>query len=394
MQKKLSEILSLSQSLVRIPSITVGAAERVDEVHRAAQLIYGYLKTNGLEVYCFDRERYPAILAGFPGQIATPVMLSGHFDVVAPEPDDSQFEPRIEGDYLWGRGAADMKTVVATNLVWMKETLQQGPPYPQVNLLLVGNEENGEEDPMGTPYVLELLGKEKDYQPEIFIAGERTEETGRNLWGRICVENRGVGRFQVVARGERIHSAASTVKDDLTLRLIRARVKLSELATQHLTLESTEGWKSQIRFHFVSIGTPGVYNITPDYGALGVEIRSIPQDDIYGMMNAFEIYCKAHDLKIEDLLLEPGVACDPANPWLIKLIEAVDETSGREAVVGKKIHGTSARFAPGGNGVVWGQSGLDPHARDERHYIPSIEPYYRALEEFGRKTISNEQRCT
>ena len=389
MQNKLYDILSLAQSLVRIPSITVGAAERVDEVHRAAQLIYDYLKNNGLEVYCFDRERYPAILAGFPGQIATPVMLSGHFDVVAPEPDDSQFEPRIEGDYLWGRGSADMKTVVATNMVWMKETLRQGPPYPQVNLLLVGNEENGEEDPMGTPYVLELLKKEKDYQPEIFIAGERTEETGRNLWGQICIENRGVGRFQVVARGERIHSAASTVKDDLTQRLIRARVKLSGLATQHLTLESKDGWKSQIRFPFVSIGTPGVYNITPDYGTLGVEIRSIPQDGIFEMMNAFETYCKAHNLEVEDLLLGHGVACDPNSPWLTKLIEAVSEASGQPAVIGKKIHGTSARFAPVGNGVVWGQSGLGPHARDERHYIPSIEPYYQALDEFGQKTIAN-----
>ena len=44
--------------------------------------------------------------------------------MVEPEPDDSQFSPRIEGDYLWGRGAADMKTVVATNLVWMKDMLE------------------------------------------------------------------------------------------------------------------------------------------------------------------------------------------------------------------------------------------------------------------------------
>ncbi|GAB4579423.1 MAG: M20 family metallopeptidase [Anaerolineales bacterium] len=385
----LPEILSLSQALVRIPSITVGAEERVDEVRHAANLITQYLTSNNIPFQRFDDGKYPAILAGFPGQLTAPVMLSGHFDVVAPEPDDSQFEPRIEGDYLWGRGAADMKTVVATNLVWMKETLRQGPPYPQINLLLVGNEENGEEESMGTPHVLEWLEREKQYRPEIFIAGERTEETGKNLWGQVCIENRGVGRFQVVARGERIHSAASTVKDDLTQRLIRARVKLSELATQHLTLESKDGWKSQIRFPFVNIGTPGVYNITPDYGTLGVEIRSIPHDDIFGMMSAFQTYCEAHGLEIEDLLLEHGVACDPNSPWLTKLIEAVSEASGQPAPVGKKIHGTSARFAPGGNGVVWGQSGLGPHARDERHYIPSIEPYYRALDAFGRKVSSN-----
>jgi hypothetical protein len=61
------------------------------------------------------------------------------------------------------------------------------------------------------------------------------------------------------------------------------------------------------------------------------------------------------------------------------LIEAVRRASGEEPKIGRKLPGTSARFAPGGLGVVWGQSGIGPHARDERHYIPSIEPYFNSL---------------
>jgi hypothetical protein len=57
--------------------------------------------------------------------------------------------------------------------------------------------------------------------------------------------------------------------------------------------------------------------------------------------------------------------------------------------VGRKLPGTSARFAPGGNGVVWGQSGIGPHARGERHYIPSILPYYHTLEQFGKLIFTN-----
>ena len=91
-----------------------------------------------------------------------------------------QFEPRLDGDYLWGRGAADMKTGVATNMVWIKDALRHGPPYPPLNLLLVGNEENGETEPMGTPHVLRLLAEEQKetgglpYAPRLVIAGERT----------------------------------------------------------------------------------------------------------------------------------------------------------------------------------------------------------------------------
>jgi di/tripeptidase len=33
---------------------------------------------------------------------------------------------------------------------------------------------------------------------------------------------------------------------------------------------------------------------------------------------------------------------------------------------------------------VWGQTGIGPHSREERHYIPSIEPYLRVLDEFAK----------
>ncbi len=199
---KTSEILPLAQELIRIPSVTACPNERLDEVKRAATLVYDYVKYRGLGVRYYYQDKYPALLIGFPGQMHAPVMLAGHFDVVEPDPDESQFDPRIDGDYLWGRGAADMKTVVATFLVWMKDMLIAGPPFPPVNLLLVGNEENGETEAMGTPHVLRILAEEDNYQPELFIAGERTGESGTDLWGEVCIENRGLMRFTILGRGQ------------------------------------------------------------------------------------------------------------------------------------------------------------------------------------------------
>ena len=99
-----------------------------------------------------------------------------------------------------------MKTVVATYLTWFKDRLLQGPPYPPVNLMLVGNEENGETEAMGTPHLLRLLAEEnlvdgQPYAPALFIAGERTGERGDELWGEICTQNRGVMRFDLVGHG-------------------------------------------------------------------------------------------------------------------------------------------------------------------------------------------------
>ena len=381
---KTSEIVDLATRLIRIPSVTACPEERLDEVHRAGVFIYDYFKSHGLQVRFFDQEKYPSILISFPEQELAPVMLSGHFDVVEPEPDDSQFKALIEGDYLWGRGSGDMKTVVATFMVWMKDTLKKGVPYPPINLLLVGNEENGEGERMGTPHVLGLLKEESGYEPSIFIAGERTEESGKELWGEICTQNRGAMRFDIIATGARGHSGIASANADLSERLISARVAIQELSEKYFTLNSPDNWQSQVRFPFIKIGTPGVYNITADYGILGVEIRSIPQDDLDSFIRAVRSCCDENGLEINLSGIEGGIACDPNNPYLQTLISAVELASGSKARLGRKLPGTSARFAPQGQGVVWGQSGIGPHTAEERHYIPSILPYYQALEAYGK----------
>jgi succinyl-diaminopimelate desuccinylase len=397
---KTSEILDLAQQLIRIPSVTACPNERLDEVHRAGSLIDDYLRSAGLDVKYFDG-KYPAVYATFPqspkSQSTNPILLTGHFDVVEPEPDDSQFTPRIEGDYLFGRGAADMKTVVATYLVWMKDMMVArrgdpvGRPYPYIALLLVGNEENGEAEAWGTPHVLKALAQTSEvsktsevYRPALFIAGERTGEKGNELLGEVCVENRGVMRFDVIARGAKGHSGVAGT-GDLSEKLIAARAALNEMFAKHLTLKAADGWQSQAKFPFINVGTPGVYNVTAGEGILGVEIRPIPQDDVEGLRSKVEAYCAENGLEAKFSVMENGVACDVNNPALKALLEAVKQVGGGvEARVGKKLPGTSARFAPGGQAIVWGQSGLGPHAKDERHFIPSILPYYNALNELTK----------
>ena len=398
-QDKTAEIVDLSKQLISIPSVTACPDERLDEVHRAGSLINDYLRSAGLDVKYFDG-KYPAVYATFPKigdqesgnqgrgkkpnhlipTSSSPILLTGHFDVVEPEPDDSQFVPRIEGDYLFGRGAADMKTVVATYMVWMKDTIKAGAPYPNIALMLVGNEENGESEAWGTPHLL----KELNLTPSLFIAGERTGEKGSELFGEICVENRGVMRFDVIARGAKGHSGVAGT-GDLSEKLINARTALNEIFAKHLTLKAADGWQSQAKFPFINVGIVGVYNVTAAEGILGVEIRPIPQDDTSALRSEVEAYCAENGLEAKFTVMENGVACDKDNPALLALIEAVKQASGgQDARIGRKLPGTSARFAPGGQAVVWGQSGVGPHAKNEAHYIPSIEPYYRSLNELAK----------
>lgn len=380
-------VLELATGLIRFPSVTNCADERLDEVDACGRFIAGTLRDAGLEVEHFTNQTYPSVLAGFPGALTAPVTLGGHFDVVQPEPDDRQFEPRIEGDYLWGRGAADMKTVVASFMVWMAERARRGPPYPPVNLLLVGNEENGETEAWGTPQVLAAMARRSDWSPELMILGERTGERGDELFGEVCTENRGVLRMCLVGRSVRGHTGVSGAGRDLVDALIEARRRVGEVCARRLRLESDDGWVTGVRFPFMNVGLPGVYNITADEGRLGLEVRPIPQDDLGGFVD--EVGRVAGDLGLQTHIEvnEPGIACPPENRRLGALLDAVEAVSGSRPRPARKKPGTSARFAPEGNAVVWGQSGIGPHARDERHFIPSIEPYLRVLDALADRLV-------
>ncbi len=379
------EVLGLAQDLIRIPSVSTLPAPRFDEVHRAGRLLQTYLAQNGLVTHWLDQGRTPALFAFFPGQEAPHVLWLGHFDVVNPEPDDRQFEPRIEGDYLWGRGAADMKTVVATLAVWMAHRRRQGPPYPSLGALLIGNEEEGETYPVGTPHALNWL-RARGAEPAFYIAGERTEETGTRAYGAICTHSRGASRLYFEARGTRDHSGIATARD-LVARLVAAYHATQRLAQTHFTLTAPHDWVTQVRFPFFLAGQEGLYNITADRGVLGVEVRAIPEDDMAPFVQALTAYAEEHGLRLVAESVTDGVAVDPRNPYFQALHAATRDAWGQPAALCRKKPASSIRYAPRDRGVVWGQSGWGPHRADERHYIPSIGPYYAALQAYARRLV-------
>jgi hypothetical protein len=220
-------------------------------------------------------------------------------------------------------------------------------------------------------------------------AGERTGEAGTELYGEICPENRGIFRFEVVGLGMRAHSGVAGTTPDLTTRLLAARMEIESILNKHLTLKSPDGWKSQVRFPYIQVGTPGIYNITADQGLFGVEVRPIPQDDISVLVEELSEYCTKEELELKVSVKENGIACDPANPYLKALLKSVKQVSGQVPRLGRKLPATSARFAPGGQGVVWGQTGIGPHSQDERHYLPSILPFYQSLEVWGQELLAD-----
>jgi len=129
---------------------------------------------------------------------------------------------------------------------------------------------------------------------------------------------------------------------------------------------------AQLGFRAVRIGGA---TRAPDYGLLGVKPCPIQQVNLDDIQAELVKYCQAKELELNIHVMEDGIICSPSNPYLVALINTLRNLSGLEPAIGRKLPGTSARFAPNGQGVVWGQTGMGPHSSGERHFIPGILPY-------------------
>ncbi len=274
-------------------------------------------------------------------------MLSGHFDVVRPEPDDCQFRPRIDGDYLWGRGAADMKTVVASDMLWMVERAAAGPPFPPINMLLVGNEENGEGDPFGTPHVLADLEHREGWAPELMLVGERTGEEGeRTLRPRLHREprhfpnaNHRTGGVRPHRRQRRPGGPPRQTRGD------QAGACLGVQAPPHAVEPRRLG-----DHHPVSLPhrrrTRGLQHHGRRRACSGSRFVPCPATTSRAWSAEIESLCRELGLETNLELMEPGVACPPDNVHLARLLAAVETVSGVPAVVGKEETRLLRSFRP------------------------------------------------
>jgi len=197
------DVLRLAAQLCSIPGVTVPAsAADLNAVARAYRAARDYAAGRGLRLYERAPEAgcpYPYLVVTFreldleSAELDEVVVLIGHLDVVAPHAED-QLSPFLRGVDLHARGAADMKTVVATYLVWMGRLQQQPGPKPPFVLLLSCCEENGSERPHHTLSVIRWLHDELGVRIRFGLVGERTGELewmddGLQV-GPICRENR------------------------------------------------------------------------------------------------------------------------------------------------------------------------------------------------------------
>ncbi len=221
------EVVRLMQDLVRFDTTNPPGNET-----QCIEYIATLLKREGIE---------PVVLESAPrrGNLVTrlkgdgslpPLLLMGHVDVVPAEASHWQ-QPPFSGDLLdgivWGRGATDMKQMVAMELMTMLLLHRAGVALRR-DVILMANADEETGGKRGAGFIAQRhpdLIRDAEYA--INEGGGTSIELGGKLFFVCSTAEKGSARFTVRGRGEPGHASQPHTRNSI-LPLSRALVRLIE----------------------------------------------------------------------------------------------------------------------------------------------------------------------
>lgn len=146
------------KALLALPSIST-LPEHAADVRRTAEWLAAELRGLKLDrVAVMETEGHPIVYGEYLGAPGKPtVLIYGHYDVQPVDPmdewDSDPFSGTVVGDYIFARGASDMKGQIFAQIKAMEALTQNGAPPVNIKYLIEGEEEIG--SPHLEPFVRE-----------------------------------------------------------------------------------------------------------------------------------------------------------------------------------------------------------------------------------------------
>lgn len=348
----IEEIIELTEGLIRIPSV----ARQPTEIQRCAGHIENFLRIHQVPFRRFDHNGCPSILIAPPDHDPE-ILLMAHFDVV--DGDERMFEPKIEGDCLFGRGSIDDKYAVALAMLLARQhykTCRSNQRRPRLSVLLTGDEEVGGKD--GAQKVLPLI------HPQFCIALD-----GGTV-DRIIVKEKGLLTLKLVARGKCAHGSRPWLGENAIENLFADFSAIKTLFAK----TTPDHWHRTINWGVVSGGK--AHNQVPDRAQAILDVRYTDKEDVDAIVSEIRALING-ELFVErcEPLFEGG-----QSPYLERL---------KQLAPGSRLtreHGSSdARFLSdhGIPGIVWGAEGdMSQHSDHEHIRIGSLARICEILERF------------
>jgi acetylornithine deacetylase/succinyl-diaminopimelate desuccinylase-like protein len=242
------ETVEVLQRLIRFNTVNPPGNERP-----AQEYLAGRLRQAGLEVTLAgeDPDR-PNLVARLKGRAPGPSLgFLSHVDTVVADPAEWTRDPwsgALADGFVWGRGAIDMKSQTAAEVVAACELARAGWRPDRGDLVVISVMDE-EEDGTGAIWLCENRPDlvECDYLVNEG-AGVAFEIAGERLYD-VCVAEKGVFRFTITTDGAAGHASVPTLGDNALLKLAPL---LQALGDRRPGWDLTEG----ARGLFAALGAP------------------------------------------------------------------------------------------------------------------------------------------
>ena len=340
---------------------------RPEELAAAAAFVKGWLEAREIEVREHVHNGLPVLIAevgAADNEDGCPtVLLHGHLDVVPGH--EHQYEPRVEGDRLIGRGAYDMKGGLAAMMCVVKDCAEQRDV--KLRFLCVPDEEAEDVDERSTDELVRA-GMRADFA----ITGEPTDL-------HIGIEAKGVLAMRIEVCGRAAHGSTPWLGDSAILKAFDV---FRRIESMDFARESSELF-DRPSINLGRIDGGDVFNKVPDRCEMVVDIRYLPGQDpgtILAQIRALP------DVTVTKTLMRAPAHVERTNPYVRALRDAAARTTDGEALsVGRDGASDAISFLEAGiPAVEFGPTGAGHHGPDEWVSISSMRRYREALTAFVR----------
>jgi succinyl-diaminopimelate desuccinylase len=354
----------MSEELVALATRLIGYdTSEADGVLEAAGFVEGWLEARGIEVATEEVRGLPVLKAEVGPEDAPTVVLHGHLDVVPGRP--GQFDPRLDGERLYGRGAYDMKGALAAML--LTTAAMRDFERVRVRLGIVGDEESEEEADRGSDHLVDggFIG-------DFAITGEPTDL-------QIGVEAKGVLALRLEVSGVAAHGATPWLGDNAVLKAHDVFRSIESLPFARHSSELFD--RPSINLGRILGGD--ALNKVPDRCAIDVDIRYLPDQDPETVLEQVRSLA---DAEVTSLFTRPPAVVDRDSPFVQGLREAASaHHDGEPMSVGRDGASDAVSFLRVGvPAVEFGPVGEGHHGPAEWVSVPSLVAYRQALEGFLR----------
>ena len=344
----------------------------IDGLRAAAGFVKGWLEAREIDVADHDFNGLPVLTAEIGPPDAPAIVLHGHLDVVPGRPE--QFQPRVEGDRLIGRGAYDMKGALAAMMCSLHDVAAES--QMRVRFLCAPDEESEDIDTRSTDQMVR-----DGFVGDFAITGE---PTGLH----VGIQAKGVLACRIVVSGRAAHGSTPWLGDNAVLKAIDV---FRRIETLPFSRESSELFdRPSINLGRIQGGD--ALNKVPDECTMVVDIRYLPNQDPGDILEQIR---GIPDIDIPKMFIRKPAYVSRSNPYVMALCDvAARLTSGESLSVGRDGASDAGSFLEAGvPAVEFGPDGAGHHGPDEWVSVISLARYRQALGDFIRHLPEGLERA-